>query len=210
MISLSEYIPVNKRQGREIQVPSFISGSFADSFVPVYESQSDDNLSFIFHDRDESGVLQSSSVLSSGLANYVLRDTNFRVAVPTDNIYQDIFPMIDGNFYTDLNALDVWDSEPKYSKNQQIYRDVIAVANSHVKNTDYRDVRFPFRIQGFYMIPDESSGGKYHARIEPAENFRVIDDEQSRKRLDLPTGTMFDSLDKNGMIIPMGSIQNVP
>jgi len=53
-------------------------------------------------------------------------------------------------------------------------------------------------MQGFYCIPDKRKGGDYQARIEPAPNFKIIEDD----KLNLQTGTKFNELDENGIVKP--------
>jgi len=193
MPRLNDFQPLVEKPETLIEVPTFIQGAHAQAFEPEFEKARKDNPYFAFKGIDNSGVLKGSNVFSNGLANKLV-SPNFRIITPTDNIYQAIFPMIENNFYTDLNALDVWDEKPSYEKNTKIWQQIIKLAEKHLD----RDVKFPFRIQGFYCIPNKRKAGDYQARIEPAPNFRIIEDD----KLNLPTGTKFNELDEKGMVKP--------
>lgn len=197
MRELSDLQPVRELPSTLVLVPTFITGTLEQLFSPEYEEARQGNDSFAFRGKD-SGTSKGSNVFNLGLANKVLADAGgkFRTPVPTDNVYRDIYPMIKDNFYADLNALDVWEEAPSYDRNIQIWEQVIELAKKQLKKQG-ESLRFPFRIQGFYCTPDSSEKG-YGAKITPAGNFRVIQDD----KLDFPSGTRFDSLEENGMIVP--------
>ncbi|MFA5173861.1 MAG: hypothetical protein WC438_01645 [Candidatus Pacearchaeota archaeon] len=192
MINLENLQPTSETLNL-IPVPTFITGTLEEAFSPIYEPARRGNDNFKFRGKDR-GTLIGSNFLNTGLANWVFAQSGgkFRIAVPTDNSYETIYPMIKGNFYTDFNASDVWEAKPSYEKNNEIWKQIIELAEK-----TQGKVKFPFRMQGVYCIPDNSKKS-YGARIEPAKNFRIIEDD----RLSLPTGTRFNSLDENGIIIP--------
>ena len=172
-----------------IQVSGFIEGEFLKSFSQAYQEAAQGN-PYLSKLQDGKG----SSPLIGGLANKVLAETGFRVATPTDDVYTEIFPLVEGKHYTDFNAFDVWEQKQSYTQNQQLWEDTIALAREQKGS----DVNFPFRLQGFYVTPDTSAGGIYQVKLEAAPNTRVIEDE----RIGLPSGTTFDELDQDGMIVP--------
>ena len=195
MKTLKDFHPAREMPETLVRVPTFIQGALADAFLPEYERVRKGNDSFAFSQkRGENGELRGANVFSAGLTNKVLADaeTGFRVIVPTDAVYKEIYPMIKDNFYTEFNALDIWEIRPEDKANLQIWEQAVALAESTQGKAN-----FPFRIQGVYCLPDKRKEG-YQARIIPAPNFRVIED----KKLSLPTGTKFNSLDENGMIVP--------
>lgn len=187
-MELSDFQPAKELPKELIQTPSFLTGSLAETFFPKYEQARQGNQALGFKE-----TRNGSNPLITGLVNKVFADNEgkFRTPVPTDDIYKDIYSLIRDEFHTDLNALDVWQEKPAYKRNQEIWEQAIELAKQEGVT------EFPFRIQGFYCLPD-SSKESYQIKIEQADNFRVISD----KRLSLPTGTKFDSLDENGMIIP--------
>jgi len=197
MVKLSDFQPIRETPENLIQIPTFIKGALAQAFIPEYEKARKGKDNFAFKRVDNSGVRKGSNVFNLGLANKVFANAGgkFRTPVPTDSVYQTIFPLVEDKFYTDLNALDVWGVEPSYERNLAIWRQVIKLAEQKKK-----DLRFPFRIQGFCCVPDESEKG-YGVKIEPADNLRIIQDD----KLSLPTETRFNSLDENGMINPEDS-----
>ena len=188
MRKLSNFQPVKEIPQTLVQVPGFIQGDFLEAFIPAYTEATQGN-PYLSKLQDGKG----SSPLISGLVNKVLSSTSFRVATPTDNVYDKILPLVKGKYYTDLNAFDVWEQSPSFTQNEQLWKDVIALAREQKGS----DVDFPFRLQGFYVTPEKSSGGVYRVKVEAAPNIRVIED----KRLGLPSETRFDKLDENGMIV---------
>ena len=196
MKTLKDFHPAREMPETLVRVPTFIQGALADAFLPEYERARKGNDYFAFcQGKGEAGELRGANVFSAGLTNKVLADaeTGFRVIVPTDAVYKEIYPMIKDNFYTEFNALDIWEMQPEEeSKQLKIWKQAVALAESTQGKAN-----FPFRIQGVYCLPDKRKEG-YQARIIPAPNFRVIED----KKLSLPTGTKFNSLDENGMIVP--------
>ncbi len=111
-----------------------------------------------------------------------------RVIVPTDDVYRKIFPLIQGKFYTDFNALNVRDKTPSDPAAKSFWENLINLANSSLKG----DAKFPFRLQGFYVEPSEDK----RAQIIPAPNFRIIESD----KIDLKT--KFNNLDDSGMVNP--------
>ena len=89
MKQLKDFQPTTEMPETLIQVPSFIQGAHLQAFTPEFEKARKDNDYFAFRGQDNSGALRGSNVFNSGLANKVIAP-NFRVAVPTDDIYQTI------------------------------------------------------------------------------------------------------------------------
>jgi len=190
-MNIKDLIPIREEMPENfVKVPCFLEGTLLTAFIPEYEKarKSNSNLKF----KEVEDVAKGSSVLISGLANKGLAP-NFRIAVPTDNIYETIFPMIKDKFYSDLNALDVWLTKPDYEGNKRIWKQ----ANSLVEEKLGSIPKTPFRIQGFCCISDKREK-EYGIILEPSSNFRII----ASDKLSLPNGTSFNSLDKDGMIIP--------
>ena len=190
MVKLKDLQPVRELPQKLIQTPTFLNGDspkqLADLFFPQYEQLSQKHDSFRLRRTGD------SNPLVTGLVNKVFADNGnkFRTPTPTDDIYQTIFPMIKDKFYTDLNAFDVWDwTEESYELNKQIWEQLLDLAKTDGVT------KFPFRIQGFYCTPDDSEP-TYQVRIEPANNFKVI---QSDK---LNYSGRFSGLDKDGLCIP--------
>jgi uncharacterized membrane protein YiaA len=189
-----------------VQVPGFLGGSLADRYMPRYEREMNGNSKFYFGEKDNSGFVRGVSSFGVGLLNRVFSldekgnfiDPKFRTIVPTDNIYEIVYPMVRDGLYTHLNALDVWEKS-KNDKNIFGYMSNAGIWNQAVELAEQNQgrVKFPFRIQGFYFVPGENEG-IYREKIVPAKNFRLIQDD----RLSLPTGTKFDSLDEEGIIEP--------
>lgn len=188
MINLNKYQPVREMSRNLVRVPGLITDNpgFLEDFTLAYNEVAQGNP---YLTRLQNG--KGSNPLIGGLANKVLQGTGFRVATPTDDVYSGIFPLVEEKHYTDLNAFDVWGQKPNYTPNQAIWEDVINLARQQKGG----DVEFPFRIQGFNVVPDESSGGIYQVRLEAAPNFRLIEDE----KINLKGG--FNELDENGMIV---------
>ncbi len=187
MVEVKDFQPAREMPETLVRVPGLITdGAFAEAVLRKYQELAGSNANFRFNGR-------GSNVFITGLVNKVLEDSGFRVAVPTDRAYEEIFPLIKDKFYTDFNALDVRAKKPVRKENVEIWNRVIELAEQSLG----RSPQFPFRVQGFYCVPDETKKG-YEAGIEPAKNFRVIEDE----RLSLPTETKFKELDENGMIVP--------
>lgn len=197
-LSLEDFIPVAKLPRDLIVVPSFIQGDLREAFLPAYEQARRGNNYFAFENgAGETGELRGSNVFMTGLANYVFAQAGakLRTPVPTDDIYgkNGIFPMIENQLYSDLNAFDVWQTKPSYDKNKGIWTQLHELAEAELGRTP----KGTFRIQGFYCLPSEGKND-YNIEIKPAENFKVIEDD----KLDLPTGTKFNSLDENGIVVP--------
>lgn len=190
MTKISDLTPVREKDNLII-VPTFLTGKLKDAVLPPYQELIKDNSSFQFVDTDKETARGSNVFIAGGL-NYVLKDSKFRTAVPTDNIYETIFPMIKDNFYSDLNALDVREKKPENKKNGDLWKKIVELAEEKQGS-----MKFPFRIQGFYCVPDANEKN-YGASLVPAKNFQIIQDE----RLNLLTGTKFSTLDTNGMINP--------
>ena len=193
-MGLKDYQPVREMPETLVSVPSFIRGSFGKAFMQAYEKARKGNENLAFKEA-QGDVFPGSNVLMTGLANLVFAQSGagFRTVVPTDDIYKTIFPMIKGKHYADLNALDVWQSSPSRDGNKGLWEQAHKLARQHLK----ADPKGSFRIQGFYCAPNRSEKG-YGVKITPAGNFRVIESD----KLDLPTGTKFNSLDENGLVIP--------
>ncbi len=191
MVELSKLYPVPKPDENQIVVPTILEGKLLRACLPTYRKLVGDNPHF----RNKSDVPFDgigSNLLIVGALNYVIRDSRFRVATSSDNIYPTIFPLVQNKFYTDLNALDVREKKPSYEKNNGIWEQAKNLVEENLGT-----LKLPARVQGFYFVLDENEEN-YGARIIPAENLRVIHD----KRLNLPSGTRFGSLDELGMIIP--------
>ncbi len=190
-MAIKDLIPITEMPENLVKVPTFLNGVLLKEVKPVYEEARKSNNVFAFESIDD--VAKGSNVPIAGLINKIVAP-NFRVAVPTDDIYETIFPMIKGKFYSDLNALDVWQVKPNYDRNLKIWRKVNELAEERLKRTP----KSAFRIQGFYCIPNKNYKD-YGMKIIPAPNFRVIESD----KLSLSSETRFDSLDKeDGMIIP--------
>lgn len=174
-------------------VPTLIKGKDAKRlFNAVSKDDSNFSKELEFLDFDlNAQEMRGSNPLRAGQINRIIKDSGLRVAVPTDDIYNVIFPLIKDKFYTDLNALDIREKTPEYEKNIALWKKLIELAEEKQGS-----VKFPFRIQGFYVEPDKNETG-YGVKIVPAENFRIITD----KRLNLESGTKFSGLDETGMII---------
>ena len=191
-MDIKDLQPIKGMPKNLIIVPTFLSGALKDAVIPAYLKSTKGNSNFSFYDTDKESARGSSPIIN-GAVNCVLRDSKFRTAVPTDNIYSTIFPMIEGNFYTDFNAFDVREMKHSYERNDTLWRRVIELAEEKQGS-----VKFPFRMQGFYCILDKNEKKGYGFGILPANNFRIIEDE----RLNLPSGTRFNLLDENGIIVP--------
>lgn len=202
-MDLKDYRPVRSLKGL-IRVPAFI-GQFGEALLSEYETARRGNENFEL----EEGM-RGSNPFITGLVNYVFaqKGRKFRTLEPTDDILGKPFFIIKklGASYTSLNALDVWLKEPK-----KVNRDLWERVHRLAEGTLGHSPKGTFRIQGFYAIPCESGGTYpifYRVLIKPAKNFKVIDPSSMQEYdgrtnpLDLPTGTRFDSLDKNGMVIP--------
>ncbi len=195
MKNLKDFTPVIKTSDNLVQVPTFIQGNLKGTFMPEYEKARQKNKNFAFEAySSQKDVLFGSNVFMTGLTNWVFAQAgaNFRTPVPTDKIYQNIFPMIKDNFYLDLNAFDVWSEEPSNKKNKTLWQQVRELARENLGEIP----KETFRVQGFYCIPNPSVND-YGVEIKPAKNFRIIES----KNLNLPTGTNFNSIDSKGMVI---------
>ena len=190
-MDIKDLQPIKGMPKNLIIVPTFLSGALKDAVIPAYLESTKGNSNFSFYDTDKESARGSSPIIN-GAVNCVLRDSKFRTAVPTDNIYSTIFPMIEGNFYTDFNAFDVREMKHSYERNDTLWKRVIELAEEKQGS-----VKFPFRMQGFYCILDKNEKG-YGFGILPANNFRIIEDE----RLNLLSETRFNLLDENGIIVP--------
>lgn len=200
-MAIKDLTPIREISENLIVVPTFLTGKLKKEVLPEYGKEFGNNSYFDFYDTDKEFIRGSNIFIVGGL-NKILEGSQFRTAVPTDNIYEAIFPMIKGNFYTDLNALDVWKAKPKYKKNNGIWRLANELAEEHLGKSPSGT----FRIQGVYCVIDEDEEG-YNARILPAKNFRIISpsdmpEYEGKNPLDLESGTKFDVLDQNGLIIP--------
>mgnify|MGYP001600766226 CR=1 FL=1 len=171
-------------------VPTLIKGKDAERLCKTILNEGLD-LGFMDYNY-ETQELRCSNPLRTGQIYRIVAPSGLRVATPTDNIYENVFPLIKGKFYSDLNALDVREKNPSYEKNTGLWRKLIELA----EKTQGR-VKFPFRVQGFYTMPNKSEDS-YGIEIVPADNFRIIEDE----RLALSSQTKFSKLDENGMILP--------
>ena len=192
MTELSELYPTREIPKNLIKVPTFLAGRLKDAVLPIYQKLAGNNPIFVFVDTNNESA-RGSNVFIAGGINKVLEGSKFRVATPTDNIYKTIFPLVKDRFYTDLNALDVKEKKPDYKRNNGLWKKVIELAEQKLE----RQPIFPFRVQGFSCVPDET-GKDYGARIVPADNFEIIEDD----RLGLPSKTIFSRLEDNGVIIP--------
>ena len=190
-MDIKDLQPIKEMPKNLIIVPTFLSGALKDAVIPAYLESTEGNSNFSFYDTDKESARGSSPIIN-GAVNCVLRDSKFRTAVPTDNIYSTIFPMIKDDFYTDFNAFDVREMKHSYERNDTLWRRVIELAEEKQGS-----VKFPFRMQGFYCILDKNEKG-YGFGILPANNFRIIEDE----RLNLLSETRFNLLDENGIIVP--------
>ena len=187
MKDISDFYPVVKGTGEiPLEVPAFLKGDFKDAVMPAYQELVKDNFSFKFNG-DE-----GSNPFIVGALNYVLKNSKFRMPVPTDNIFETIFPLIKNEFCTGLNAFDVREKKPDYKKDYNIWKQLNELAERKQGRANH-----PFRVQGVYCVPDETEE-EDGVIIAPAKNFRVIED----KRLNLPSGERFNSLDELGMIKP--------
>lgn len=192
MTKLSELQPMREMPENLIVVPTFLNGKLKDTVLPDYEKSFAGNSNFEFYDTNKEDARGSNVFILGGLNN-ILENSGFRMIVPTDNIYGKPFEMIKDKFYTDLNALDIRGKEPDYKKNNGIWQQAKNLIEEHEGR-----LNLPSRIQGFYFELDETEKG-YGVRIIPAKNFRVLQDD----RLNLPSGTKFNSLDDIGMINPL-------
>jgi len=190
-LTMKDLVPMIETPENLVIVPTFITGTLKRAFLPQHQAVAGDNPNFQFYDTNQEHA-RGSNVFIVGGANQVLAP-NFRVAVPTDKVYKEIYPMIKNRFYADLNALDIKKDKPIKKRNQGLWKQAIKLAEAQLKRTP----EYPFRIQGFCCVPDKRRKG-YQARLEQAPNFRVIEDD----KLDLPSETRFNLLDKNGVVVP--------
>ena len=72
-----------------------------------------------------SQTIRGSSIPRIGQINRLVSESGIRIAVPTDNIYSTIFPLIKGKFYTDLNALDVREKTQKKTENKRFLEKIM-------------------------------------------------------------------------------------
>jgi len=181
--------PVPEMPKNLIQTPTLVTTFQNTNFKELYEKARNGNNNFSLDVN-----LKGSSSLSNGLANYIFSQggLKFRTATPSDS-FEEIFSMIEGKFYTDLNAFDVWQESPERTKNKELWKQAHKLAEKKLGRSPVGT----FRIQGFYVIPDENGDSSYKAIIQPAKNFRVIEDE----RLDLSSGTKFNEVE-DGIINP--------
>ncbi len=164
---------------KPLEVPTFLEGDseFVKEFFRVYEQAREGRTGL---DISRGG----SSPLITGLVNKVLEGTGYRTPVPTDNVCEEIFPLITRKRYdTDLNVLDVPQSVSRYAP---LWQQAHKLAEDYLKTKPLGT----FRIQGFYYTPSEG--------LSPAPNFRVIQSDI----LDIVAGASFDSLDENGLVVP--------
>ena len=175
-------------------VASLIQGKDAEKLYKAIQKDSqnfpDDSLGFLDYD-SETQSIKGSNVPRAGQINRLVSESGIRVAVPTDNVYDIIFPLIEGKFYTDFNALDVRGEHPVRIENTGLWKKAIELAEDSEGS-----VKFPFRVQGFYVVPDKEAELGYS--VVQAPNFKIIQDE----KINSPTGTRFSSFDENGIIVP--------
>lgn len=188
-MELRDYQPFQMPESL-IQVPAFV-WRFGKDFSQIYEKARKENNNFEFHDG-----LRGANSFMTGLVNKVFADNGakFRTVTPSDNIYETIYPILMGKFSVQLNAFDVWQKAPKGKESKKIWREIHELTEEHLG----RKPQGTFRVQGFYAVPCKKWGGTYQTRILPAPNFEVIEDD----KLDLPSGTRFNSTNKKGLIIP--------
>lgn len=115
-----------------------------------------------------------------------------RVAVPGDDVNGDILGLISGKYYTDFNASCVREKEPSYEKSKGLWKRIIELAEEKEGS-----VKFPFMIQGFYILPDANEEN-YKLKIVSAPDFKVIFDERLFGKYN---ERKFNSVDKIGLPI---------
>lgn len=126
----------------------------------------------IFKYNPETKRMTGSNSFGTGLVYRASERTGLRPAVPSDDRRGDISKLLAGRFYSDFNALGVQETKPRYEKNNGIWRRVIELAEE-----TQGSVEFPFMVQGFYIIQDESEQ-VYGLSLAKAPNFRVISDDR--------------------------------
>jgi len=180
-----------KKKFRDFEIPLVAFLPQGPDAEPLYNALRRGQLDLGFCDyHSETKELRGSSHLIAGRLNDLLSDSGLRVAVPSD--FGLVMNLIQDKFYSDFNALDVREATPSDEGNLGIWRQANELAEK-----EQGKVQYPFRIQGFSLQPDEGESG-YKVRIIPANNFEVIQDN----RLNLSSGTRFNSVDETGMINP--------
>jgi len=179
-------------EGIDTQKPFLIKGEDA---WRLYEDIQKDDKSFqgdgLGHISylGSSKELVGSNPLRSGQINRILANSGLRVAVPGDDINGEVYNSIRKAFlHTDFNALNVYESSPNLFGGSYLplWKSVTELAEEKQGR-----VKFPFMIQGFYIIPD----GK-HEKIIPASNFKIIEDERLSEKYN---EWRFDHVDNVGI-----------
>ena len=135
-----------------------------------------------------SNEIRGSSPLRTGQINKIVANSGLRVAVPGDDVNREVYNLIKGGFYAyiDFNALSVYADMPLNKKNTSLWNKVTELAEEKQGR-----VKFPFMIQGFYIIPDGN-----HEKIIPASNFKIIEDERLSEKYN---EWRFDHIDNYGI-----------
>jgi hypothetical protein len=181
-------------------VPTLIKGKDA---LNLYKTLEKERAKF----RENSGLnsagynpkneeIYGSNVAIAGVVNRLVASFGLRVAIPGDDVNRNIYNLIKGRYYTDFNSLVAQEKKPSNERNTGLWKRVIELAEEKLG----RSPQFPFRIDGFYVQPDETEKG-YGIKIVPADNFQIVEDERFSSKYNRKKFTI---VDKNGVPADLG------
>lgn len=175
-------------------VPTLIKGKDALALFRTLEKDrkqfgENSGLDVVKYDEDSQEVYNSNLSLT-GQIYRLITGSGLRVAVPSDDVNEDILRLIKGKYCTDFNSSVAQEKQPTYERNTGLWKKVIELAEQHSGK-----IKFPFRIDGFYVIPDSEEKG-YGLTLVPAENFEVVEDGRFSSKY---SGWKFNSVDEKGV-----------
>ena len=178
-----------------VVVPAFLSDDVLRcSFLPEYNRVVKEEYGNNETLRKLDGEGRGSTPFIAGLTRKILANYGVRPVISADDKDGMISEMVRGKYYTDFGDLVVHSPKETYGRNEKLLKNLIEVVEDKVGS-----IQFPFKVTG--MIPvlwEEDNEKGYGLRFVPTEGFDYVPDG----RLNLPTGTKFDTIDDKGIINP--------